>query len=54
MVVYSLELFAGCFSLVALLIATAAVTEQPVIVRKVVDFVEPDLLAFLIADVAIE
>ena len=53
-VVDSLELYADCFSLVVLLIATATVAEQPVIVRKVVDFVEPDLLECLIADVAIE
>ena len=53
-VVDSQELYADCFSLVVLLIATATVAEQPVIVRKVVDFVEPDLLECPVADVAIE
>lgn len=54
MVVDSLALFANCFSLVVLLIAIATVAEQSVIVRKVADFGELDLLDFLIVDVAIE
>lgn len=54
MVVDSLALSADYFSLVVQLIAIATGAEQPVIVRKVVDFVKLDLPKYLIVDVAIE